>query len=693
MTDLGYEDESLMGEVDAPTPLTDAYWAVEPPEDLVQYCMERVDRYTERLETSGRMALWRKAACTYYGADPGGGWANAAAVRYGGESGENVLLRANHFGNLVDHITALTTSNRLAAQARALGSGPEAASQVQLAESLVEYHLDGGLDREAVLAVRTALLTGEGHMACLWDVDGGPGSQPNGNLLMRSFHPIDVIRDAGWSSQDIDWCILRHRRNRWDMIALYPEWQEEIRGVKPFGSGVDHLWQTDMSDNQDDGDKDEIAVYEFFHRPSPAVPEGVILLFVENAPLRHGPNTYGKLPINSMCPIPELFSAFGFSRVWDLLGLSEALDSVISTMVTNHDAFGVQSVWTPPGSNIDTTDLGSGLVHIESTEPPQAVQLTSFPKESFQLAELLISTHETLSGVNSVARGNVPSNVRSGNALAMVHQVALQFNGALQAAYAGMMEAQFSGLVHAYQKFASGPMLVEIVGDDQTGYVKEFQAEDLQLVKRIAVDLGNPVLRSSAGRFDVASSWMERGLVKTPQEFLTFVTTGRLPELFRAPRAQAILIKRENEALRAGQPVKAILTDDHAAHVKEHAVELATPDVRWDDAVAGLILAHIQEHLTLATGMPPALAILTGQEGLLQIQAMMAAGDPAQTPAAQGAAGGAGAADGAKGGRPPGGGAPPGEEPNEALPNPVQNPTDPTSGEEYDPASGAGAPG
>lgn len=664
----------------------DAYWAAtQDPYELVDELFRHVDTYAERLEEQGRLGLWRKATGTYFGLDPGGGWANSAAVKYGGESQENVLLRVNHFGNLVDHITSLTTSNRLAAKARALGTGPEAAAQVQLADALIENHLDGGLEAQSVIATRHALLCGEGFIAELWDADRGPA----GEVHEKAFHPIDVIRDPYKSTDDLEWVILRHRRNRWDMIALYPEFYEELRSAAAYGAERNsHLWPFDLNVEQHRADEDEISVYEFFHCPCPALPQGRVTLFVESAPLRDGPNSYGKIPVNGMRPIPEMFSPFGFSRLWDLLGVAEALDSIISTFMTNADAFGVQGVWTEPGSNLDATELGRGLVHFTSPTPPQAVQLHEPPKQIMEFAEFLIRTHETLSGVNSVARGDVPSNVRSGNALAMVHQVAIQFNSSLQSAYARMMEACFTDVVKLYQKFGSEGHIAEMVGDDQMGYIREFKADDLSMIRRVAVDLGNPVLRTSAGRMDVANLWVERGLIQDPRQYLNFVVTGRLEELYSADRTDAILIKRENERLRTGQPVKALLTDKHQAHVREHAAELATPDVRENDAIAGVILAHIQEHINQATNMPPPLAILTGQQNLLQIMSMMMAGDPAMNPAAQGDAGAAGAEGGAEGGRPPGEQEPGGSTQSRATPEQPRMPTNPQTGEEYDPAAG-----
>lgn len=675
---IGMLSESMMDLEPAPA---SQYWAAEADLDaLAGSLVEKVEEYYKHLDATGRLLLWRKAAGTYFGADPSGGWSSAAAVTYGGEQGELVLLRQNDFGNLVDHIVSLTTSSRLAAQARALGTGPEAAAQVSLAEALIEYRLSLGLEREGVKQVRYACLFGEGWMYSGWDVD-----RVRPDISQHALTPLDIIRDPKRTTEVLDWVIIRHRRNRWDMMALYPEFEQQIRDASPFMANRDgSLWDLDISADWKRGDEDEISVYEFVHLPTPAMPQGRHSLFIPDAVLRDGPNLYEKLPANNLRPISELYNPFGFSRNWDLLALTEALDSVVSAMVTNHDAFAVPPIWAESGSDLDVDDI-QGLKFVRTASKPEAINLLSMSPESLGLAEYLIRAHERLSGVNAVARGDVPAQLRSGAALAMVHSVALQYNNALQQAYAQAMEETFTDIVTLYQKFGSEENLIEQVGADQRGYISEFKADALSLVRRIAIDLGSPLMRTTAGRRDIADTLLQNGMIPTPQSYVGFIQSGKLEDLHNPERDTAILIKRENELLRSGQPTKVLITDMHEAHVREHMAELATPDVRMNDEVAGVILAHIQEHAALALAMPPDLAVLTGQPNILQLQQLMMGpgAAPGQPPPPEG-----------QGGPNPNGSQPkaPGAERPTGIPESVQMPALPGEEAPYDPGTGQGGP-
>ena len=172
------------------------------------------------------------------------------------------------------------------------------------------------------------------------------------------------------------------------------------------------------------------------------MPEGRYVKVVAGtkAVLADGVLPYERIPLIPMRPDIEIRTGHGYSTAWDLMGPQSALDSTVSTMLTNHDAFGVQNIWTEKGSDLSVADLAGGLKHLESNTKPEVLQLTQTSEHSYKLWELILQGMERTSGINSTARGNPDANVKSGAMAALVHAMAVQYNSGLLAAHADLYE-------------------------------------------------------------------------------------------------------------------------------------------------------------------------------------------------------------------------------------------------------------
>jgi hypothetical protein len=149
--------------------------------------------------------------------------------------------------------------------------------------------------------------------------------------------------------------------------------------------------------------------------------------------------------------------------------------------------------------------------------------------------------------------------------------------------------------------------------------MKEFTSKDLELINRVSVDMGNPLSRTTAGKVQMAENLMEHQLIKTPEQYIQVITTGRLEPTIEGEQAELMLIRSENEQLSEGKGVMAVVTDAHVLHISEHKVVLASPEARQNADIVAKTTAHIQEHINLLTTMSaknPALLIALGQTPL-----------------------------------------------------------------------------
>ena len=139
------------------------YWAAANIETLPDEMVRQCARYYEHVESTGRADLWRRSNRLFYGLDADGGWSNSAAVSYGGEQGELVLLRVNHYRSLLEHTLALVTGTRPAMLARAVNADSKSQAQAKIADGLLDFYMDEKhLEEHAVNAVRYILRFGEG---------------------------------------------------------------------------------------------------------------------------------------------------------------------------------------------------------------------------------------------------------------------------------------------------------------------------------------------------------------------------------------------------------------------------------------------------------------------------------------------------------------------------------------------------
>lgn len=616
------------------------YWANEGAEAYVGAVHRLTDRFLHHLDETGRLSLYRRSHNAYYGLDAYSTWSGAAAVQFGGEQGENVLLRSNHYRSLNDHVLVLTTGSRPSFSARATNADYRSQAQAKLSEGILDYYLTTKRIEDLARRVASyALRYTEGWLYVGWDASAGDvvdatmqpvvdesgesvtdeNGEPvmeqvpvyEGDVSVRAYEPHDVIRDVTADTPaDLQWVILHRRENRWDLAARYPEHASSIKSAPEVAEGYAERVRGSRSTTRRGGEY--VSVFEVWHEETDAVPGGRHSLICGDAMLLDGPLPFDEIPVIPMMPAVEDGTAFGFTGMVDLLALQEARDAAMSTVLTNLDAFGRQTLWAASGSGFDVRDIG-GLTLCESAEPPQVLQMVQAQGEAHQIIDMLRAEMEQISGVNSVARGEPQASLKSGSALALVHSMAIQYNASIQHAYAQLFERMGTMILSRLKTFADTRRMAEITGKQGRAELVEFTGQDLQGVQRVVVELGSAVLRTSAGRKELADKFFEAG-VCTPQQYLEVMSTGRLDPVLERPQSQRMNIVRENDMMIEGNAPTALITDDHALHIQEHLTILDDPSVRADNLLSATALEHIQHHANLWATMDPVLLAATGQQ-------------------------------------------------------------------------------
>lgn len=625
------------------------YFASQESRQTAENILHKANVWYNELYNNGYLSKVREMWMAYHGAyytSVNG----AHRIVFGGEQGELTHLAVNHLRNIAQHILQMITANRPSFQARATNSDYKSLVQTKLANQLLDYYMrEKRVERHLHQAVEYAIVLGSGYLKIDWNATSGEIYDTNdetgtpiyeGDAEFCVLSPYDVVFDTTKESSNHDWVVCRSFKNKFDFAAKYPEFEDKIKGLQTKSDLFKFRMEMYAYDETAD-----VAVYEFYHKKTESMPDGRYMLFLDkDIVLLDTALPYRTLPVHRISPSDILGTPYGYTPMFDLLPIQDAVNSLYSTVLTNQHALGVQNIYVPRGADVSMRSLFGGLNIIEGNAgagKPESMNLTNTPREVFDFLQMLESKMETISGVNSVARGSPEASLKTGAALALVQSMALQFISGLQQQYIELVEDVGTGLVNMLKDFAAVPRIAMIAGKANRSYIAtEFTGDDLSQVNRVIVDMGNPISRTTAGKMEMASQLIQYGIVKTPEQYMNVLVTGQLDTITDDVQKELLLIEDENERLSSGEQVMALAIDEHIKHIKGHRGILSTADMRKDQHLTATVLEHINEHITLLRQTDPALLQIIGEQPLGPAggtppgpeQSDMNAGQPPQPP-------------------------------------------------------------
>lgn len=666
------------------------YLFLKTGREFVEGCFKKMDDYRSFLERSGKLSTWKRVYKNYYL----GGMENAR-LRQGGDKNQFIMAQVNHFANILGHILNNVTQSRPNLKARAQNGDFKSLAQTKVGDQVLEYYLgERDLEDYSKNTAELSLLFGEAELMELWDatmgedvaaqIDDQTGEQTGatekqGDIVFDFFAPMDVAKDyTAGSPDDGLWKITRKLVNRWNLAAKFPLYESEILSVS---SSPSNMRKQRIGHASFEPDEDNIFLYTAIHKKCPVIPDGRLAQFIDNSDvtLIDSPLPHKKI-LHRLAPREQHGTVFGYTVANDLLPIQENINMLYSIIASNQAMFGVQSLLVAKGSGIEYSALQGGLKIVEyDAKPgvdtrPSVLQLTSTPPEIFKHIEHLILQMETISGVNSVVRGQPEASLESGAALALVASQSIQFMSGFQQAYTRLLESTGTGVLDILKEYAKAPRMIAIVGKNNVQYLPEFVGDDISQIDRVTAEVSNALSRTTSGKLQIAQDLLSKQLLDAKQ-YLQILETGSLEQATQGLTSQLLLVKEENERLLKGEQIPALQTDLHMLHIQEHASVLANIDARFKPEVVDAVSQHIQMHEQLLQGMSPILAGATNQP-------VLNTGVPPP--------------GGGPGGPPPAGGGPPSEvispqNPIQVQANGIKSPgmpNNPLSGQPFNPTTG-----
>lgn len=650
----------------------DVYWANDEPDNLAKSVSSAWDNYQNENDETGLWRIWQQMFRAYFGMSDDGGEHETSLVSFLGPADETVYIRVNHLRNLIRHVVTIATANRPGFNPRPINDDYASKRQVQLTRNVLEYYVrEQRLDLKSSNGLEAALIFGCSYMWSRWDraagknkgdvdvaheedgVDeetglpyfvGDPSGvkvpQFEGDLKVDFLTPLEVRCARTNGADKPDWVIVKQMVNRWNLVKLYPDFADDIKSAQASSEEGKFSFIHEGYYEQ----TEQIPVLHFYHARTPAIPNGRYAVVLAGGQwVEDGELPYKDIPIYRIAPGEIIGTDTGYADGWDLLAVGNAHDAALSTILTNHDAFGVPNIAQVEGTDLSMSALVGGMNvfnYPAGQKPPELINLQPVSERSFDLVEMLRNMMEVLSGINSTTRGDPASNIKSGSMAALMQNMTLQYNAGLQASYFRMLEDVGTSIVRILQSYAKEDRIVSIAGNDMQDAIVVYSSEKLSSIDRVVVDIGTNILRSNEGRMALAEMGYQQGDLSF-SDVLELIKTGNVPDKNRRETLQRSCAIKENELLMAGPPTKmvpgkpigvdpmtgasipgppmstvpdvmALVIDDHIIHIHEHSNVLAMPMGRGDSKVVEAVMSHIDHHKRLLVEMDPALAMILG---------------------------------------------------------------------------------
>lgn len=631
----------------------DQYWASLPADQLASAMMVKITEWRNFAKSKGFTGLWMNKLSNYYGISANGN--SSQQIIQGGSEGELSLIKVNDLHQLLQAQLVLVTSQRPAGIAKAINSNTAALKAARIGTAISEYYLANlGLEGKFVQQTELALLCDEAFCDLFWDKKGGEPLMPNedmtdaemtGDVVVRIHAPWNVTRDPGAPINHQKWYILSYPINKWDAVAAYPKFREQI-----LNSQGDDLPELPMVQTPEGSDM--TFAHLLVHDRTAALQDGRYAIMIGGALVfdnlsEHGSPElpYEEFPVERISPSDVIDGCVGYSAANDIMGLEQVTDALNSIVVTNNTTFGGQNIVVPQGSNLNVSDLGKGMrmfeVMPDMVDKILPLQLTKSAPETYELIDRFDRKKEQQTGNASGVIAQQAVEGASGSAMALVQAQSIQYNSGIQRSYFRLLSSAMTKLIGVLRKYADTPRVARIVGKSKAQGLKEFKytGQDLSAISSIVYEMVNPISQTQGGRLQMAQDLLSAGILKNPKQYITLATTGSLESLTEDDEADQLLILEENEGLTEGRPAKAVITEMHADHIRSHMSVLSSQNAKQDPTLVTLTLSHIQEHIDLwmqASMTNPGLLLATNQQPLMGQPGMMMqpgapGGDPGQT--------------------------------------------------------------
>lgn len=627
---------------------TDTYWAALDADRLALRAMDKVRAYRTWFASVGHAEKALKG-WTY-----ANGWTTAGEssvrLQMGGEDQQLVKAVINGVRPLRQRIVAMVMSGTPEIQPVASNSDAAAREQADLSRGVLEdIHRKHTRSERDKKVLDLAVDMGAGALVVEWDAYAGkvtqtkaatgPDGQPivdeqgfpvpepaawEGDFRYWLASAFDVYMDPGLRDRkDAPWKIARRWVSKWRLAAKYPEKRERIlaAGVGDGSTSLHDYFDARMlgMGAASGIESDMVPEYVLWHLDAPELPGGREMRFLSDGTwLSDGPYPYDgeTLPVFILAPDDVACTTLGYTNVFDVLGVSDAVNMIASGMSTNLAKGMVPPIINYVGSGLGKgVPIGTGHKVLSVSRPemkPEYLEPPQTPPEAYKALEVLERWRLEGMGLNETSIGRPPYSGMAAQAMALLDSKVDEYNEGLQKGVIRYLETVATFELRVLKRYASEPRIAQIAGKAKQWMAKSYKAEDLSLVDGFRVEPVGAASRTVAGRLGLLETLGNFGVPLSPEQVIELYQTGQYESDFEAPLANRYRIREENELLMTGQVPPILMARTHWVDIPEHLALLNSPSIVEKPEVVEAVLATVNQKLDLWRTMPADLLTLLG---------------------------------------------------------------------------------
>lgn len=668
------------------------YWASEvEPLRFIARTKDRLATHLTLLQRSGRLSNMVRMLSAYYGHGTDGA-RDSGALQTLGEDGEVVAMHINAVRPIVNNTLSLIAGQEPAVKPKARNEDARALAQARLADSLREAFESATASKESEIdVVRGGLLASSWTLGQAWRPREGKewAVGPNGPVYEGDadifvLPPWRVVYDfSAPEASKRKWAFFRQPQSRWDIAAHLeelgtPEAVEAARKLRvgggspgessslmsklwasvsqTLGSSVTMLQGLDALLGETLPQEDVVWVWELRHLPSPALPQGRLVRWVDpdiilfdTLKSNTGYPYFDKdLHLYEYCPERTVSASGGHTGAFDLGAVQEFLDTCHASISNTVNVLGQMQMFQQGDTAPVVRALATGNTILTGQSKPELLEWPAVKLEVVQAAEYAYSRAREAMALNDVVMGQ-PEKGMPASAQALQRAQAMQFHAVAQAERVRLRARNVNGLLRMLKRFADSPRQTALVGKGRAYELREWKSEDIEDVELFDVEPVNPMSATFEGRQSLLELLIKLGVVKEPDAVLTFIQTGSLGTVTSTQTMQRELVEANVSllqdgvgpppvdpvaSLQQGQPVfvppqdgaKALIilkSDPHHLAIPAYLGVLASPTSRENPAIVKAATEAIQLSMQYWQALTPDEAMCFGIPPLAS-QSMMA---------------------------------------------------------------------
>jgi len=604
------------------------YFAAAPPDEIGPSVAARLEEVVKDFQFQDREATYRRLFDTPLG------------LQSSGDVGQLIKVHVPKAKPLLQSLVGLILGPPLTWRPSARNADVESRGSVQLAANLLEYFWrEEGLATFCAEWVRAGFAFREAYVLPEWDASKGRqvGVDPvagqlvlSGGLSCRLIMPWDVFFDCEYRSyEELPWKVVRTYENRWDLAALNQAKADAI--IKSSGT---FLAQTNRRVSQSQS-HDVVPKYTLFHRPCPAVPDGLRVVFLDGQTVL-SVEPLSEVPLERFAPSTRLDTPFGDSSWEGTLAIEEMTDEVESALATNLNQFGTQAL-AMASNAVPTKDRTNNLAIFEvppGTDASRAVaplQLTRQPEGADKWLSQKASDMAFATGQNDVQLGQPDTAQMNARAFAILKSAATERNSVDQRRALDAIGRLGAKVCRLLADNMTEEQALSIGGRaSRLNYpAKRFSGKDLEPIATCFVEVGNPLEQTAAGRLELFQMYAETGAVKTPEDVQQIVETGRLEQALQPIRDESLLVSFENDEMLDGRTPVVHWAHNHLSHFQKHVCLSFQPAALESPQAMQALQQHLDWHYREFWGLPEGVIPRTDPQYFDRVRVLL--GQPAPT--------------------------------------------------------------